>query len=307
MNQKAANALKLLASIAVIAALFHLAGTEKIIQSLAVFNLFYALPVLLIFLIVLLISAYNVRILYDTHAALNEKDFLHNYLYSWAIGSIFPGKIGDFSLAYMVKDKVRVGESTAIILLDKLVTLLVLTVFGSLSIFLFFRGNDAMNAVLLLAAIWLAGILIVLTSRGRNVLKMLMPKKVLESFAGFSSTMNSFLSEGKMRLCLNLTLTLAKLLLQSTAFVLLFMGLGIQTGIVEIMLITSAATLLSFLPITMGGLGLREGAFAFLALQAGIPLKHSVSASIISTAINYLIVGAIALLYLMHGNKGAAK
>ena len=63
--------------------------------------------------------------------------------------------------------------------------------------------------------------------------------------------------------------------------------------IIDIFMITAASTIISFVPLTMSGLGLKEGSFALLALRAGISVDKTAAMIVVSTAINYAIVGVI--------------
>ncbi|MEK6957780.1 MAG: lysylphosphatidylglycerol synthase transmembrane domain-containing protein [archaeon] len=267
-----------------------IANTLATISSFDLFNPALSGWILLIFAATLIVTWINLKILFDAKYSLESRGFFLDFLASWAIGFMLPGKIGDFSLAYFLKDKIRVGESTAVILLDKVIGIAALSVIGSLAFMLFSEKGVAEAALLLVLLAWLACGFLVFTSNGRGIIKKIVPAKYTEKFAGFSLTLNYFLAKEKKRIALNFLLSIARLVLQAVIMVTIFWGIGISAGVVDITLVLAATTLLSFVPITTSGIGIREGAFAFFTLQLGIPVAASVSASLIGFFFNYLLV-----------------
>src|SRR3989344_3462934 len=286
-----------LLGLSIAALLFYFIGFGKIAESLLSFDALYLIPVTALFIAEVLAGGLNLKLLFGARRKLETKGFFLDYLSSWGLGFIAPGKIGDFSLAYFLRNQMPAAESGAIILLDKIITLFVLTMFGSVSLVLFLGQGAAAGFIAALLFLWAAGIAIILTKPGIKLLSRVSPEKYRAGIDGFSRTLGDFLAFEKRRIFLNLSLTIVKLGIQALAFVLIFSGLGVKSGFLEIFLITCASTIMSFVPLTSGGLGIKEGTFAFLALQAGIPLEKSVANAVVSTAINYtLMAAAIGLL-----------
>ncbi len=299
MDERIVQLFRLGFGVLLVLLLVYLGGIANTLAAVSSFNLFnpaLTVPILLIFAVTLIVTWLNLKILFDAKYGLDSKEFFLDFLASWAIGFMLPGKIGDFSLAYFLKEKIRVGESTAVILLDKVIGIAALSIVGSLSFVIFPEKGIADAAFLLVLFAWLAGGFLVFTSNGRGIIKKIVPAKYTEKFAGFSATLNYFLAKEKKRIALNFLLSVAKLVLQATILVIIFGGIGISAGVWEITLVLAATTLLSFVPITASGIGIREGAFAFFAFQLGIPIAASVSASLIGFFFNYLIVLIITVL-----------
>ena len=252
-------------------------------------------PIVLLLALVLALTFINLKILFDAKCRMDSGKFFLDFLASWAIGFMLPGKVGDFSLAYFLRGKIRVGESTAIILLDKVIGIAALSIFGSLAFMLFPEQGTSYTAFALVLLAWLAGGFLFFTSGGRNAIKKIVPAKYTGKFAGFSVALSHFLAKEKKRIALNFLLSIVRLVLQAWILVSIFSGIGISAGVWEITLVLAATTLLSFIPLTTSGIGIREGAFAFFALQLGIPVAASVSASLISGFFNYLLVIIIAV------------
>lgn len=287
--------MKIALGLAIVAALIYVAGAGEIFSSLAEFDAVLLVPVFLLFVAALALGALNVKILLDAKLKAGFREFFPGYCLSWAAGSLLPGKIGDFSLGYIMRGKIGIGEMTAIVLLDKIITLFLLSVLASVGVFLFAGEEIAgfVSAGLVLAWLGLAAFFIFFG--GAKILEKLAPKKYAGGIRDFFATLKYFIAKERKRVALNSAVTVLKLVVQSAAFTLIFWGMGVYPNPVDIMLITSAATIISFVPLTASGLGIKEGAFAYLALQIGIPLSKSVANAAVSTALNYALV-ALALL-----------
>ena len=61
---------------------------------------------------------------------------------------------------------------------------------------------------------------------------------------------------------------------------LIALSVGVQVSPIALLWIVSVVSLVSMLPLALGGLGLREGAYAFLLQQYGVPLSLGISLSL---------------------------
>ena len=306
MNKKMAETGKLVAGLLIIVLLVYFAGIEKIAVSLASFNAILIIPVFMLFILALVFGAVNLKILLDAKLRMGFFEFFPDYCLSWIAGSLIPGKIGDFSLAYLMKDKTTVGVTTAIIMLDKIITLFVLTIAGSLSVTFFVGPEYGIYIICLLLFSWIIGFILLFSATGRNAIARIIPKKYSQEIQDFYFTLREFIDKEKMRISLNLAGTVLKLGTQSFAFMLIFLGFGINVKLLDMFLITSTATIFSFVPFTASGLGIKEGAFAFLWLQRGIMLEKSLANAAISTIMNYVLVAILMVLFI-NRQKAVAK
>lgn len=301
------NAIKFAAGAALLVALFYFAGIGTTIGALASFDLAILYPVILLYILTVFMSGINVKILLDAHSRLGLLEFMKDYSSSWAAGSVLPGKVGDFSLAYLLKDRIAPAKSAGIILLDKLITLVILSLVGSASIALFLGAWPAAIAVGSLCVLWATGFLLLFTNAGKKFFTGILPQKLRPHFADFAAVFPHFIENEKPRIAANAALTLLKLAVQAGATVIIYLGLGEHVRIIDIFMITAASTIISFVPLTISGLGLKEGSFALLALRAGIPMDKTAAVIVVSTAINYAIVGIIMLGFAGRMIKGIPK
>lgn len=292
------NHAKLAASIIAIVLLLYFVGFEKIAASLAGFQASLAVPVMALFIITVFLGAANLKILLDAKCRMNFSEYFREYFYSWAVGSILPGRVGDFSLAFLIREKIPAAESSAIILLDKLITLVVLSLAACLSMALFFGANSGLQAAGILIVCWIIGIIALFSEPGNKLISRIIPKRLEGQYRSFHSTTAHFLAKEKTRMAANLVVSIIKIWVQSYAFIIILSGLGVAARAEHIFLITSASTIISFVPITAGGVGIKEGAFAYMALQIGIPPEKSIATAAISAGLNYILVAAGAMAFM---------
>jgi len=286
-------------SLLLIIGLLYVVGLDNFVDAILKFDILFVPIVFFLMLVTLVLSGFNLKILFDAKSKIEPKEFFKDFCSSWAAGFIMPGKIGDFYLGYLLRKQVSVGFSSAVILLDKLITLLIISVLGILSLLLFLEQKTAIPIIAVLLLMWIAGIILLFSPLGRKLLaNKIIPEKYKYAIEGFFDTLKYFLKSEKRRILLNFILTLVKITIQGFTFILIFEGLGVSAPLFEIILITSAITIISFVPITTGGLGVKEAAFALFAVKIGLPLNASVTNTIISTAANYIIVGILAFIFL---------
>ncbi len=78
-------------------------------------------------------------------------------------------------------------------------------------------------------------------------------------------------------------------------------ALGFDIPLIYFLVFIPIITVISSIPLTFAGLGIREGSYiGFLAL-AGVPAEQALSVSLLSFTMVIVIAGAGALLYIVHG------
>ncbi len=101
------------------------------------------------------------------------------------------------------------------------------------------------------------------------------------------------------------------LFIQSTVMFIYFLfgwGLGIDISIGYYFIFVPIATVVSMLPISLAGLGVREGVFVYLFSTAGVPKEQAIGVSLLFFFITVLVSLAGGVLYVkMGGKKGAEE
>ena len=220
---------------------------------------------------------------------------LHYVSLLWSI--ITPGRIGSFGKVFYLKEKIKksLSESLISIIYDKFVDLLslfILAIAGSLLIL-----NYISNIFLVVI---IAFILIIFSSwffskkeRTRFLLKgfyeVLIPKKFKEKVReGFYSFYNNNLK--KRYLFVPFLLSLLNWILIYTQLYLLALAMSIDINYFYFILLTSLVTIVSFLPITIIGLGVREISFITLFSIFNINSDKIVAFSLLSNFLYLLVI-----------------
>lgn len=289
MKRKILNIIRFFVGFFILFILFYRIGFKKIIITFKEINLFLLFISVIIYLIFFLIGSLNLKILVDSLTKrINFLKLTKYYFLSWSIGLLAPGKIGDFSLVYFLKkENIPLGRGIVIPLIDKLVTIIVLSILSIVGFFVFFTGMDALKLMVLL----LIGFLVIvffITDLGRTLIKKYILRKYSIKFKGFSKTFFYFLKKKKRILFLNFLLTITRVIITSMIYFVLFISLGQKINLIYIILINAIGTIIALIPITISGLGIREVTAVFLYNQIGVLNEITVTVYLTVTIFNYI-------------------
>ncbi|MBV9178814.1 MAG: flippase-like domain-containing protein [Nitrososphaeraceae archaeon] len=216
-------------------------------------------------------------------------------------------------IAFLTKNGVPVGRAawvtTMEIIADVFVGTTLAFIAGAVSIY---NGGDFIGFAVILVAIptlafWLS--LLVFSAKrnlrlpffSKKILRKLMPKEKADRMIDSANhaiadlckmSRENFNSVKAVKVfILGIALTLATFLLQGVSFMVLANAVGSNIGFLGSLLATSASTVLSTLPVTIGGSGLAElGIWAYISNLNGIPsLKDVLNNSQLSVIIAWRI------------------
>tara|TARA_Y100000034_G_scaffold47855_1_gene59030 strand:+ start:1313 stop:2224 length:912 start_codon:yes stop_codon:yes gene_type:complete len=289
MKKAYLNLLKFIIGIGIFILLFYKVGAVQIGKLLIQFNFWY-LPIILLTLITtLFLQALNIKILLNKIHKINFLKLFKYYLLSWSFGLFIPGKIGQFSIvALFKKNNINFGYSTAIILLDKIITLATLSILALIGFAFFFSFKQTIIIFLMLVIIGIIG-LFTLHSTGRKLIKKYILRKYAHKFQGFAKTLRFYITKCKKQIILNLFFTFIKWLVSAAVIYYIFMSFNYNINFWIVFLITPMGTLSSFIPISLSGLGVRESTVAFVYNLISVDAITVVSVYIVSLIINYIL------------------
>lgn len=222
------------------------------------------------------------------------------YLRSWAVGMVAPGKLGDLSYAHFLAEERHAEDTTnlapglAVSIVDKFVTFVVTASIAVVGLALYARASDALlgglGAVVLVALALVA----LFDPRIRTTVRTRLLGTYAERFAGFSAHMRTLLRERRGALALNLGLTVGRTLVQALALLLYFLALGQSVGLLDVVIVQAVSLIVSLVPITFAGLGVRQGAGVVLYGRiAGLRAAPVLAHGLITTVTGYLLVGLV--------------
>ncbi len=291
MNKKTSFILRLFIGIAILYFLLNNVGFQKIYQIIFKTNPYYLILAILVYILILIVGMINIKLLLLGKGYKNS--IWKDYLLSWALGFTGLGKIGEFSLVYLMKKKgIPIGDGFAITVIDKIISIIVLAIILFFGIFIFFDKTNSIKLIICIFSIIIAIIIALLSNNSRKIIKKYILRRYSNKFKGFSKTLFYYLKKRRRILFLNIILTVIKWFLTSIFLFILFISIGIIINPIYILVICSITSLISNLPITISGLGVRETTAVFLYSKIGI--ETSIVAAVYSTAL--LIYYTIALI-----------
>ncbi len=300
MKKRYWNFLRLIIGVGILLLLFYKVGIARIVGLLAEFNFKYILPIMMSLVLIFLLEALNLKILLGGIKSVSYLRVLKYHLLSWSVGLFVPGKIGQFSIVYLLKKEgIGMGSGGAVVLVDKLVTLLTLSILTLCGFFIFF----SLELALVMLFVLVAGALLIMAAlhgKSRSLVKRFILRKHSVKFKGFSKMLKSYIKEGdgRKRLLLNFLLTFFKWGVSATMIFFLFLSFNHFVDYSKILLITPMGVLISFVPVSLSGLGIRESTVAFLYSQIGVSAIAVVSVYLVNLVINYLVALCGAMLFL---------
>ena len=289
------NIIKIVLGIAILLLLLYKVGVKGTVAAFSTMNLLFLPLIMALFILGLLMGAYNLKILTDAlNIRIKMKEMWNYYLMSWAFGLVIPGKIGEFSFVYLAKKHLTTGQATAVAVLDKIITVITLCALAFFGFFMFFTFEQALKLTIATAAAAVVGLLFLLTHSGRGLIKKLLGK-YNSMFAGFSKTLAYLVFEERKAAAINLIITFLKWGLTVIVTYLAFLAFGQKISPLVILTISATTMLISLIPITMSGLGIKEGAAVYLYGLVGVAAATTISVHIMLLLLNYLGAAAVFL------------
>lgn len=291
------NTWKLVVGVALLAALYYLIGITTVIEKIASVNLFFVALAAALLIASLAVSGLNVQIAARPFKKIPFLKSVSYYFFSWAIGFLSPGKIGEFSIIPLLqREGLTAGEATASTVLNKIITLLVLLSLSAVGLLLFFGASDALQISVGGLAVLVALVFLFWTERGRNWIKKIVGKKSAW-FAGFGTAIDGYFSKHLDVVAGNLLVTVAQWGILAIFTIALFWGFGFYPDFWDVLFVASISSAVSLIPISPNGIGVREVVYTFLASMRGWPAVTTVGVITVSLAIHYAIVAIVLVFF----------
>lgn len=266
--------------------MFYFVGLDKIYATLISINLFYIPLFFSLLLISFLISALNIRIVlrslgYD----IKYTQILKYFSLAWSLGNFTPSKLGDFSLGYFLKkENVPAGCTTAILVMDRLINLIILAALSIIAINIFFKNFNIFILIISLTITFLFFIFFIFSDKGRYLIKRFILRKYSREFEGFSKCISHYLKEYKL-IILGFFVVTSRIIVVNLLVYLVFAGYGVHVSFFLAVVVSALTTIISLMPVTINGLGTSEALTLFFYGSLGI--SNFVIASV---SITFLIV-----------------
>ena len=284
---KKSTYIKIIASVLILGILLYFLSFLDIYSTLKSMNLKY-LPWIFFFAFAhFLIGAWNVKVIVSPFAKIPYWRVFRYHTLTWAAGTFVPGRIGEFGLVYFLKDHgILFGEGTAITVLDRLVTLLTLGIFSVAGLFVFLAPTQAISYFLTLVIILGMIFFIVFSKIGRKIIARLLGGFAI-NFRGFSRTLLSLITKRWKIVLLNFILTFIKWILMTLLVYVLLLSFGVKANFFFVFLANVTTMIISLVPITINGIGLKESAAVLLYSKIGIDPGITLSVYLLTLVLAY--------------------
>lgn len=207
------------------------------------------------------------------------------YLSSLYIGCVTPGRLGEFvKVLYLKSGKcISLSKGMSSVILDRLFDLYLLMILGVIGLWKFdIMGKLSNTALFLLVVIVLAPLFVLNKQLARKLVNLLyyltIIKKVKgnveERFVDFYDGINQLISP---RLLFSILLTCISYFIIFTQCYLILIAVGISINFITITLFMAISNLISFIPISISGLGTRDVTLIYLFSLIGLTSEIAVS------------------------------
>lgn len=301
MKLKGRTILEFLVAFAIILFLLTKINLTEVLSLLQVLDYAWIIAGIFVYIFSLFLTAYGLKALFDSVKKIRFKEWIRYYLIGFSAGLVLPGRAGDLSIIYFLKEKgFDIGESTALTFVDKAITLAMFAAIACLGLFTILN-SDALLYGIIIASILVLGLLFVFSSSGRVILKKIMGKYALK-FKGFHDAWWNLIRHHKDKILINIIVTLLRPIGNGLLIVIIFKAMHLDVSLWYAILISSITLIASLTPLTPNGLGIREGVGTFLFTKLGITLEASLSMYFIILMMNYS-TGIIGLTYYLWNKK----
>ncbi|TAJ92418.1 MAG: hypothetical protein EPO31_12505 [Gammaproteobacteria bacterium] len=211
---------------------------------------------------------------------------------------IFPGRTGDISMMYLLRHLFRARDCALVLLIDKLITLLLVSLLAWVGIGFFYDRALLLPAALVYLALIAIGVWLLqqipqeFDGRWRDTFFA----KTLHIIADMCS--ESARKITPVSLGLNLLCTALRILLAGISFTLILSWFGVEISLWYVILVQAVVQIATILPVTYMGIGLVEGINIHLLGMAGIDGAVVLAANLSARAVQillYLLAAAILL------------
>lgn len=216
---------------------------------------------------------------------------------SWSVGSLTPARAGDLSFAYFLRGDVPEPQAMAVVLADKLLSLVVLAALAlgsALVVDVPYGDALALGTALVMGATLVAFVLVRVPGADTPL------RRVVRRVLGAGGV------EGWEQLRRNLSAP--PLLLWTTAMValrwmyictinvIIFQAVDHAPGLGIVTAATAVGRLISIVPVSIGGMGIKEPAQIIIYGGAGVPADAVIAVSVVGMACGFAVAALAPLL-----------
>lgn len=288
-------ALRVAVTLGLLSFLVYWIGLSRIVQSLALLDL-RVVPLLMAALALShLANGFTLMIL-SRRVSIGWKPAFWISLRSWSWGQYTPARIGESSMVLYLHDLgISWGESASILLLNRAAVLLLLCFVAVAGMWAFGPGMLEVQWALVAIGVFLGVAALGFVLVWRRAGEVILGRRFGEHMVQFKHSLRSLLMN-PLAMAGLLSTQLIKLLLLFGITKLLFVSIGAHVPYWHVCAINSAARIAALLPVSINGLGVREGVQVWLyAGISGVETSAIISVALAADLVLYASAGFVML------------
>jgi len=277
-------------------------------------NLLFLFFALIVFLGLILISVWRWKIILDASCQYFTTSYLTKvYFACWFFNNILPTSIGGdvIRVVYTMRENNKALAFSAT-LVDRMIGFVGLFFFAlcaSLSLLILKQKTSFLLLNVLGFLILIFVVLILFSDRAHHLFSKIFSRiKILRAGEIFEKLYTAIKEYRKFKMALFQSFILSLLLQADLALTWYFTGyaVGTRISVIYYFLYIPIVGLLTMIPLTIGGLGIRENSFVAFFSNLGISSASATSTSLLFLVINfiYALIGSVVFLFL---KKSKAK
>lgn len=281
-----------------------LADIQKIVEVLQTFHQIWLLPIFLLIILSVLISAMKWNTLLKAQGVhLKVRTLFQYYNCGLFFNNFLPSSIGGDGIRIFLSGQKAENYSAAAasVIMERTIATVSLAFLGIVSSI--FATNPSKIAVILMAIIFITGIVMAFVLISGWVPRKLSAQdgKISKAWVSFAASAKE-LQKQKRQLLLCFLQSLLFQAIVALVIGAIIRGLGQpELMLPDLFLVTSASSVLAMVPLGLNGYGMREGAYIYLLKPFGYTSSQAVTVSILFAffvtlysligGINWLIIG----------------
>ncbi len=272
--------LKIVVSIILIYFIFMKAGLGRLFNAIIGINYFYLIPVFILFFLLVFFRAYKWHYLLNKRFKVDFKTSLKSLLAGMTIGLLTPGRVGELSRAIFLKIKKK-KQVLSLIIFDRVVDLYIILLLATLG-FLYLSFINKIYFGIFIITLICSLLITLLIFLPEKLIDKIKKKRFFNKLIKirFVGNLTKELLEGfRIDYKTRLVVLLFSVLFYVFAFyqgLLILNSLGYNFSFLLSLIIFSAIIIATLLPISFGGLGVREGVAVLILANFMIPMNITV-------------------------------
>ena len=294
-----------------------LGKTFRILSEVNITLIFFAV---LVSVLVVFLKAFKWKLIVDLYGKkYSVREATKAWVMGFSLSVVTPGRLGDLSRAYYIKDRAGLGKGLTTVIIDRVIDIAILfclAILGFLSFVAFFtQYSNLFFTVSALFALFVLGVLIstkkeIVRALLKPVFRRLVPEKHKSAlhltFHEFYSGLAS-IRKGKVRVLLAVMVGLLVWAISIFQYFLLATALGLNVPLLFLVSVVPLVALLDILPVSFSGIGTRDAALILFFSFISVGKEYAISLSLLALLFGYVLIGLAGAFFMLKGEHKAIR